>query len=206
MKSEFFLAFRRMAAIVGVLFGFALVHAENYPYRSDYLWVTVPDHADWVYKTGENATIEVQFYKYGIPRDAEVSYTIANDMLNDDARGKVFLKNGRAKINIGTRKQPGFRDLRLRVTVDGKEYRHHIKVGFSPEQIKPYTQEPKDFMTFWDANLKEMKNYPLTYTKELAKEYCTDKIDCYLVRVILLIRRMPAKEPVLWSCVLPGQE
>ena len=185
MKSEFFLAFRRMAAIVGVLFGFALVHAENYPYRSDYLWVTVPDHADWVYKTGENATIEVQFYKYGIPRDAEVSYTIANDMLNDDARGKVFLKNGRAKINIGTRKQPGFRDLRLRVTVDGKEYRHHIKVGFSPEQIKPYTQEPKDFMTFWDANLKEMKNYPLTYTKELAKEYCTDKIDCYLVRLQL---------------------
>jgi cephalosporin-C deacetylase-like acetyl esterase len=97
----------------------------------------------------------------------------------------VSLKNGRAKINIGTRKQPGFRDLRLRVTVDGKEYRHHIKVGFSPEQIKPYTQEPKDFMTFWDANLKEMKNYPLTYTKELAKEYCTDKIDCYLVRLQL---------------------
>ena len=185
MKSEFFLAFRRMAAIVGILFGFALVHAENYPYRSDYLWVTVPDHADWVYKTGENATIEVQFYKYGIPRDAEVSYSIANDMLNDDARGKVSLKNGRAKINIGTRRQPGFRDLRLRVTVDGKEYRHHIKVGFSPEQIKPYTQEPKDFMTFWDANLKEMKNYPLTYTKELAKEYCTDKIDCYLVRLQL---------------------
>ena len=21
-------------------------HAENYPYRSDYLWLTVPDHAD----------------------------------------------------------------------------------------------------------------------------------------------------------------
>ena len=26
--------------------------AENYPYRSDYLWLTVPDHADWLYKTG----------------------------------------------------------------------------------------------------------------------------------------------------------
>ena len=24
----------------------SLVQAENYPYRSDYLWVTVPDHAD----------------------------------------------------------------------------------------------------------------------------------------------------------------
>lgn len=27
--------------------------AENYPYRSDVLWVTVPNHADWIYKTGE---------------------------------------------------------------------------------------------------------------------------------------------------------
>ena len=35
--------------------------AENYPYRSDYLWVTVPDHANWLYKTGEHARVEVQF-------------------------------------------------------------------------------------------------------------------------------------------------
>ena len=27
------------------------VKAENYPYCSDYLWLTVPDHADWLYKT-----------------------------------------------------------------------------------------------------------------------------------------------------------
>ena len=29
--------------------------AENYPYKSDVLWVTVPNHADWLYKTGEKA-------------------------------------------------------------------------------------------------------------------------------------------------------
>ena len=49
--------------------------AENYPYRSDVLWVTVPDHADWLYETGEKAKVEVQFYKYGIPQDGlEVAY------------------------------------------------------------------------------------------------------------------------------------
>ena len=32
--------------------------AENYPYRSDYLWVTVPDHADWLYQTGEKAKLK----------------------------------------------------------------------------------------------------------------------------------------------------
>ncbi len=43
-------------------------HAENYPYRSDYLWLTVPDHADWLYKVGEKAKVEVSFYLYGMPQ------------------------------------------------------------------------------------------------------------------------------------------
>ena len=45
------------------------VSAENYPYRSDYLWVAEPDHADWLYKTGERAKVDVRFYIYGIPQD-----------------------------------------------------------------------------------------------------------------------------------------
>lgn len=43
--------------------------AENYPYRSDLLWVTEPDHADWIYRTGENAKIKLSLFKYGIPQD-----------------------------------------------------------------------------------------------------------------------------------------
>ena len=34
------------------------MQAENYPYRSDYLWLTVPDHANWLYQTGEQAKVE----------------------------------------------------------------------------------------------------------------------------------------------------
>ena len=74
---------------------------ENYPYRSDYLWVTVPDHADWLYKTGEQATVEVQFYKYGIPRDGIVEYGIGTDLMEDDTKGKAELKNGRCTIKMG---------------------------------------------------------------------------------------------------------
>ena len=159
------------------------LHAENYPYRSDYLWLTVPDHADWLYQTGENAKVEVSFYKYGIPRDGEVKYEIGNDMLDADKKGSFKLKSGRAVVDMGTRKTPGFRDLRLTYTLDGKTYQHHVKVGFSVDKIQPYTQEPKDFQSFWQKNLEELKQVPLKYTKELAKEYCTDKIDCYLVKL-----------------------
>lgn len=159
--------------------------AENYPYRSDYLWVTVPDHDDWLYRAGEKARVEVQLYKYGIPQDATVNYEIADDMLAADRKGEVVMKHGRAVIDMGTRNTPGFRDLRLSAVVDEKKYVHHVKVGFSVDEIRPFTREPADFMDFWNRNIEDMRAVPLSYTKEKAEEYCTDKIDCYLLKIRL---------------------
>ncbi len=72
-----------------------------------------------------------------------------------------------------TRKTAVLRVLRLRATIDGKAYKHHVKVGFSVDKIQPWTKEPKDFKAFWDKQLADLADLPLTYTKELAKEYCT---------------------------------
>lgn len=175
---------QRVFLLLLLFLSWAQIHAENYPYRSDYLFVTVPDHADWLYKAGEKATIEVQFYKYGIPRDGVVKYTIANDMLKADHQGSVKLKNGRAKIDMGTRSTPGFRDLRLSVTVDSVTYLHHVKVGFSVDKIRPWTQEPADFTSFWQNSISQVRQQQdLSYTQEPAKEYTTDKIDCYLIKL-----------------------
>lgn len=157
--------------------------AENYPYRSDVLWVTVPDHADWIYKTGEKANVEIQLYQYGIPVNAEISYEIGGDEMPAEDKGKVRLKNGRASINIGTMKQPGFRDCRLKAVIEGKEYKHHVKVGFSPEKLQPYTQFPKDFNAFWDAQKAELAKFPLKYTMKKVEEYSTADVDYYLVRL-----------------------
>lgn len=160
--------------------------AENYPYRSDVLWVTVPDHADWLYKTGEKANVEVQFYKYGIPQDGlTVSYELGGDMMPSDAGGTVTLKNGKAVIPVGTMKKPGFRDCRLTTKVDGKTYSHHVKVGFSPQKLQPYTKLPSDFDEFWTKTMADAARFPLTYTKEHVEKYSTDKIDCYLIRLQL---------------------
>ena len=135
MKSKWMT--KMMAVLMVLQLSVMVATAENYPYRSDYLWLTVPDHADWLYKTGEKAKVEVTFCKYGIPQNVEVSYEIGPDMLPATSRGQVMLKNGRAVINMGTMKKPGFLDLRLKATVDGKLYEHHVKVGFSPEKLKP---------------------------------------------------------------------
>ncbi|MDE6827171.1 MAG: acetylxylan esterase, partial [Alistipes sp.] len=120
--------------------------AENYPYRSDLLWVARPDHADWLYKTGQKATVEIQLYRYGIPLDGiAVDYELADELMPADKSGRVVLKEGKATIPVGTMKRPGFRDCRLTATVDGKTHKYHVKVGFSPEQIEPCTALPADF-------------------------------------------------------------
>jgi len=160
---------------------------ENYPYRNDYLWVTVPDHADWLYETGENATVDIQLLHYGTPAaGAVVTYTLGDDMLPDDRKEIVTLdKDGRATINMGTMTKPGFRDLRLSTSIDGTKSEHHIKVGFSPERLEAFVREPKDFVQYWRKAVEEDKKYPIEYIAEPVPEYTTDKMWCQLIKLQL---------------------
>lgn len=170
--------------VVAIMVAAGAVKAENYPYRSDMLWVTVPDHADWIYNTGEQATVDIQLYRYGVPVDGvTVDYEIGGDMMPAESTGKVTLKNGKATVKLGTMKTPGFRDCRLTAEVDGQKTTHHVKVGFSPEKIEPYTKKPADFDSFWAKNKEALAKIPLKYTKTPAPQYSTDKVDCYLVKL-----------------------
>ena len=171
-----------ICALVLLTMGVA-AYSENYPYRSDYLWLTVPNHADWLYKTGEKAKVEVTFTLYGIPQDVEVSYEIGPDMMPATSTGKVMLKGGRAVIDMGTMKKPGFLDLRLTASVGGKKYQHHVKVGFSPEQLKPYTKNPADFDDFWKRAIDEARQTPLHVDCKKVEAYETDNTDMYLLKI-----------------------
>lgn len=158
--------------------------AENYPYRNGVLWVSTPNHADWIYQTGEKASIDLEVYEYGIPLDGqEVSYAIGQDCLDADKTGTIMLQNGKARLNIGSMKKPGFKDCRFELKREGNTYRHHVKVGFSPEKIEPFTQMPKDFDAFWKANLEQQAALPMNPEVRFVAEYSSDKVDCYLVKL-----------------------
>lgn len=157
--------------------------AENYPYRSDFLWVTHPNHADWLYKGGEKATVEVQLYRYGVPVEATIQYETGDDLQPADGHGTATLREGRAIIALGTRRTPGFRDLRLTATVNGQTTRHHIKVGYDVDRITPYTQEPADFLQFWQKSVDQLRSRQWPVTMEDAPEYTTPKMTCRLLRL-----------------------
>ncbi len=174
-------------AVVAVAAMYMSVEAvENYPYRDDMLWVTVPDHADWLYNTGENAIIDIALYRYGVPVDSlAVDYAIGDDEMPADKTGSLMIRNGKATLNIGTMTEPGFRDLRLDAVIDGARTAHHVKVGFSPEKLEPFTELPGDFLQFWSDAVAKDKEFPLTYTSEPVDKYSTDKMSCSLIKLQL---------------------
>ena len=174
---------KKVLALWLFVFYWTTASAENYPYRSDYLWLTVPDHADWLYKVGEKAKVEVSFCLYGMPQNVEVSYEIGPDMMPTTSNGKVMLRNGRATIDMGTMKRPGFLDLRLTASVADKAYQHHVKVGFSPEKLVPYTKNPADFDAFWKSNLEEARQSELHVDCKKVAAYCTDETDMFLLKI-----------------------
>ncbi len=188
-----------------------ILRAENYPHRSDVLWVTTPNHSDWLYKTNEKAKISVSVYHYGILQDTlTVNYSVAPDMMDAINSGTALIKNGIASINIGTLKYPGFLDLNLKINLNGKEYKHHIKVGFDPEKLTAYTKLPSDFDSFWENAKEEAAQCPMKVERTFVPEYSSDKVDCYLVKIqayekgryvygYLTIPKKEGKFPVVFS-------
>ena len=97
---------RRFYVSAALLLTTLLAVAENNPYRSDVFWVTVPDHADWLYKTGEQANVEVQFYKYGIPGDSiAINFEIGGEMMPADTKGTVIMRKGKATATCSIRRK-----------------------------------------------------------------------------------------------------
>ena len=104
-------------------------------------------------------------------------------MLPSTSSGKANLENGKAIISIGTMTRPGFLDLRLTAKIGSKTYPHHVKVGFSPELLNPYTQNPLDFDDFWEETLATARKTKLTYNIEKVDKYTTDEFDTFLLKL-----------------------
>jgi cephalosporin-C deacetylase-like acetyl esterase len=170
-----------------------------------------PDHADWNYKTGEQAQVKVTVLKNGVPiKDAEVEYSFGQEMLEPEVSGPLKLREGYGTILVGTSKQPGFRQLKVRAKHNGNSYENQVKLAYSPEMIKATTALPADFSDFWKQNIEENRNVPLNPTVQQLPEYSTSTVNVYLVSIQINAKgqrlygylckpKKPGKYPVLFS-------
>ncbi len=141
--------------------------------RGNNIVVTViPDHQDWNYTIGEKAKFIVNVRKSGtLLNQVKVSYE-AGPVMYPDVKKNAILKDG-TMAWTGEMKTPGFYRLKVTAHVDGRDYEGLCTAAFSPERIKPFAQEPKDFDAFWKNTLDEARQNDLNPTKVLLPERCT---------------------------------
>ena len=144
--------------------------------------IVSPDHQNWEYKTGENVKFTISVLQYGNPvKNAQVQYEIMPEKMEAIKKENITLNNGTKTINGGTLKTPGFLRCVAVATVNGKEYRGLATAGFEPSKIKPTTDVPADFNSFWDKAKEAAAKIPMDARMTLMPERCTEKVNVYHV-------------------------
>ncbi len=194
--------------IIGILFCVLGSLSISAQIRGTNIVVSVtPDHQDWNYKVGEKASFVVNVRKSGtLLNQVKVDYE-AGPVMYPETKKTLVLKDGTMKWS-GEMKIPGFYRLKVVAHADGKDYEGLCTAAFSPEKIKPFAQEPKDFDDFWKKALDEARQIDLNPTKVLLPERCTKDVNVYEISYhnnrwgskmygILSIPVKPGKYPAL---------
>lgn len=201
----------RLLLLLFIIF-YAKGFAQNSPAPVKFIeFVLTPDHKDWNYRVNDNASVELSVLKFGVPmEDVTISYEIGPEMLPADKKASTVLKNGQGKIEMGTSKQPGFRQLVVKTEYKGKPYSDIIKVAYSPEKIEPTVSLPADFVQFWQKAKEEAATIPVDAMLTPLPQYSTATVDVYLVNLqnykkgqrlygYLCKPKAPGKYPVLFT-------
>lgn len=173
-----------------------------------------PTNGKWNCKPGDKVKFNVLLTRCNVPEgDMELTYDISEDMMKPHATGKVRLHNGVGTIEAGTMKNPGFLRCRVYMKKGKHDYQGMGTVGFSPEKLRPVTQQPSDFHSFWEKALTEARKWDLEPMMTLMPDRCTPKVNVYHVSWanndwgsrmygILSVPAVPGKYPAIVK--LPG--
>jgi cephalosporin-C deacetylase-like acetyl esterase len=138
-----------------------------------------PDHQDWKYKVGEEATFVIQALQYGnLIKNAVVDYEFGPEFFPDVVKKDQTLKDGKLTLK-GTMKTPGFLRCRVVVKSNGREYEGLATAAFDPEKITPATEEPKDFDAFWNTAIEDARKTQLNPVLKLLPDRSTSTLNVY---------------------------
>ncbi|MCK9410793.1 MAG: hypothetical protein M0Q53_00735 [Prolixibacteraceae bacterium] len=122
----------------------------------------VPDHANWVYQLGETARFSVTVMKNSQPiQNVKIKYEVGPEMMAPIPKDSVILKDGQFRIEGGTMKESGFLRCKVSAIVEGVRYENLATAAFVPEQIKPTTEFPAEFLEFWNNAKAEAAKIPM---------------------------------------------
>lgn len=172
-----------------------------------------PDHADWIYKSGEKPRFKVTVSKNSQPlSDVKIYWELGPELMPADKKDSAVLKNGYMEIPAYSLKDPGFLRCRVIAFYEGTRYEGLATAAFDPQLIEPTVQYPSDFKQFWDKAKQELATVPMDVKLTLIPERCTDRTNVYELNIqnykrsrlfgILCVPKKGGKYPALLE--VPG--
>jgi hypothetical protein len=141
-----------------------------------------PDRDDWTYELNQTAKFSVSVtlnnrQVAGLP----IKYSCGLEAMPPTIEKTITTTVQTLTIEAGSLKEPGF--LRCIVTMEtgGKIYRGLGTAAFRPDQIKPTTDEPKDFDKFWNDGKTELAKLSLDAKTEFLPSYSTPTVEVFHV-------------------------
>ena len=176
---------KKLTILICTLFTLTVSAQISKPRREYVEYLVGTDHIDRNYQTGQPAYVKLQAFAGGVPlENVYVHYTHGDEMMPLSTGDSILIQSGEALIPIGTRQEPGFRTCHLRFTVDGKEYKDIVKVGYSTESIRPVIPMPQDFEKFWSKVLKKVRSIPMDVEVTPMPQYDSPSIKVSLVKIV----------------------
>lgn len=146
--------------------------------------IVAPDHADWVYRTGEKARFIVSVIQSGnLLQNVKVIYEVGPERMPAVKSDSLVARDGKFTIEGGSMTNPGFLRCVVTAEVDGKRYRGLSTVGYDPENIKPAGTVPDDFMQFWNKAKADLAKIPMDARMTFLPERSTGSVDVYHVNL-----------------------
>ncbi len=206
--------FSRISAVFLLIAAIGLSIAQAQPVEKFVKVVIAPDHADWNYKIGEKVKFQLTVLRNSEPvPNAIVRYEVGLEMMKPSKIDSLTLKDGKLVIEGGTLPSAGFLRCKVSAYLDGNKYDGIATAAFSPEDIKPTTDTPADFLDFWDKAKAEAAKIPMDVKLTLLPERCTEKVNVYHANIqnykvgtrlygILCVPKKEGKYPALLK--VPG--
>lgn len=143
--------------------------------------ILVPDHADALYTSGEDAKFKIIALDCGMPlTKGTIKWEVSEDLMRVHKTDSIKLNGtNEAKISIGTMKKFGYLRLKASIVKDGKTYSSIATVGYNTDQLVPTVQKPNDFDAFWAKQVEAVRKVELKPIMTLLPDRCTDKVNVY---------------------------
>lgn len=142
--------------------------------------IVAPDHANWIYSTGDKVYFNVTVLRGGNPlKNVQIRYQVGPEKMEPTITDSAVAEKGILKVDAGNMRMPGFLRCVATVTIDNKTYRGIGTSAIDPQKIIPSIDLPTAFETYWDQAKTELSKIPIDARMTLLPERCTENVNVF---------------------------